>query len=189
MAQASKSTSGEFGAATRDEQLQELLSHGSDVRLLFGDEALPGHSHTLSMWSKVVGNALEASTCSSSSSSSSSGTARLLGRHSSSTVSIPMDGTSKDDWLTALSLIYPVLPQPDVTWENLEVSCKPHTLSGTTAPRAVTHGIVTVSDHCISVLFTLCNNSTAASICCQSSTHSSICQQFESTAVAQITPY
>jgi hypothetical protein len=35
-----------------------------------------------------------------------------------------MDGTSRDDWLTALSFVYPVMPLPDVTWDNLEVRCE-----------------------------------------------------------------
>jgi hypothetical protein len=82
MAQASKPTS----AATLDAmgfldsqkrpqamaQLQEMLSIGSDVQLLFDDGAVPGHTNILSMWSKVFGTTLQAGTRSSSSSSSSS---------------------------------------------------------------------------------------------------------------------
>lgn len=112
MAQASKETTGSAAAASTNEQLLELLSLGSDVQLLFDDEAVPGHAQTLSMWSKVLSNALEAGNCSSSSSAS------LLNYNSkpaSGPITIPMDGTSKNDWLTAVSFIYPVVPQALVT--------------------------------------------------------------------------
>jgi hypothetical protein len=33
-----------------------------------------------------------------------------------------MDGTSKEDWLLVLGFVYPLVPQPDITWDNLEVS-------------------------------------------------------------------
>ncbi|WIA23140.1 hypothetical protein OEZ86_010038 [Tetradesmus obliquus] len=119
MAQASKETTGSAAAASTNEQLLELLSLGTDVQLLFEDEAVPGHAQTLSMWSKVLSNALEAGNCSSSSSAS------LLNYNSkpaSGPITIPMDGTSKNDWLTAVSFIYPVVPQALVTWDNLEMS-------------------------------------------------------------------
>jgi hypothetical protein len=104
-------------AMSTDEQLQELLSIGSDVQLLFGDETVPGHANILSMWSKVLSNALEAGTCSSSSKLQLNNNSKPA----SCPISIHMDGTSKEAWLTALSFFYPVLPQPEVTWDNLEV--------------------------------------------------------------------
>jgi hypothetical protein len=97
------------------EALRDLLSSGADVELLFGDERAPGHSQILSKWSKVLCTALETD-------SSSSSAARSSSSSSSKITSIPMPGTRKDDWLTAMSFVYPVMPQPEVTWENLEVN-------------------------------------------------------------------
>jgi hypothetical protein len=34
---------------------------------------------------------------------------------------IPMPGTSKIDWLTAMQFVYPVVPAPYITWGNSEV--------------------------------------------------------------------
>ena len=34
---------------------------------------------------------------------------------------IPMDGTSKEGWLLVMEFVYPVVPAPDMTWQNLEV--------------------------------------------------------------------
>jgi hypothetical protein len=33
-----------------------------------------------------------------------------------------MNGTSRQDWLTIMGFVYPIVPQPTVSWDNLEVS-------------------------------------------------------------------
>lgn len=89
------------------QQLTDLLmKDGSDVHLVFDEEMVPAHSLTLKHWSGVLRNALE-STISST-------------RDGFTT--IPMEGTKKEDWLIAMEFMYPVVPQPEVTWDNLEVS-------------------------------------------------------------------
>lgn len=93
------------------EQLLELLNQDSDVVLVFTDadgtaEEVPAHSLILQQWSDVLAGALSTDHCSSINS-------RTQSR-------IPVNGTSKEDWLLAMEFIYPVVPRPEVTWDNAE---------------------------------------------------------------------
>lgn len=104
------------GCAPR--QLTDILKHGSDVHLLFGEEVVPAHSLILKQWSGVLRNALLASSSSSDSITSSESSTRTI---SECVTTIPMEGTSREDWLVAMEFMYPVVPQPEVTWKDLEV--------------------------------------------------------------------
>jgi hypothetical protein len=87
--------------------IEALLSDACDLNLVFdADERVPGHSFILKHWSGEL-KSLLAIECSDSS--------------SSGPTVIPMPGTSKEDWLTAMRFAYPVVPAPDVTWDNCEV--------------------------------------------------------------------
>lgn len=93
------------------QSLLSMLESGSDVELAFtaadgSTEIVPGHLFTLKLWSKVLAAALEVARSSNSS--------------SSGAIKIPMHGTSKEDWLLAMEFVYPVVPQPIVTRDNLE---------------------------------------------------------------------
>lgn len=95
--------------------LLELLNDSShcDVELVFttkdkSAETVPAHSIVLRQWSNVLAEALETEV---NYASSSTNTDR---------VRIPVTGTSKEDWLQLMEFIYPVLPRPQVTWDNLE---------------------------------------------------------------------
>jgi hypothetical protein len=93
--------------------LEALLSNASDLVLVFdAGERVPGHSFVLKQWSGVLAGLL-ASDCTSSSSSSSSSSSKVP-----KLTIIPMPGTSKKDWLTAMQFAYPVVPAPDITWDN-----------------------------------------------------------------------
>jgi hypothetical protein len=90
--------------------LEALLSDASDLVLVFdAEERVPGHSLILKQWSPGVLGSLLASGCSSCCSSC------------QQPPSIPMQGTSKQDWLTAMQFAYPVVPAADITWDNCEV--------------------------------------------------------------------
>jgi hypothetical protein len=92
------------GSMPQSKPLDALLLDASDLVLVFdADERVPGHSLILKQWSPDVLGSLLASACCCSGSI------------------IPMTGTSKKDWLTAMQFAYPVVPVPDITWDNLEV--------------------------------------------------------------------
>lgn len=96
----------------------DLLNDDSDVRLVFSDDAVvPAHSQILKQWSGVLRSTMESSDTTSSSSS----TTKTI-TTSERVTSIPMEGTKKGDWLVAMQFMYPVIPQPEVSWDNLEVS-------------------------------------------------------------------
>lgn len=105
--------------------LEATLSAGSDVLLAFKEEIVPAHSVTLRQWSGVLGSLLDG--CGNSGSNSdaadnSTGACAEPGyQTTATTITIPMEGTSKQDWLTAMSFVYPVVPQPRVSWDNVEV--------------------------------------------------------------------
>lgn len=70
-------------------------------------EVIPGHSLILGMWSIVMRGAIEAD----------------RKRGSNNKIRIPMTGTSKEDWLTVMEFLYPVVPATEAvpSWDNLEV--------------------------------------------------------------------
>lgn len=99
--------------ATKSESstLEALLAARSDVTLVFSEDySVPAHSLILRQWSGVLGSLLDS--CGNSSTGSCSDAADI---------SIPIEGTSKEDWLTVMAFLYPVVPQPVVSWDNLQV--------------------------------------------------------------------
>ena len=95
------------------QMLARLLDGEPDVVLRFGTETLCGHATLLRLASGVLRNALEAHKASPAVSASK--------EPHGSAIEIPMDGTAKQDWLLIMEFIYPVVPTPRVTLENLEV--------------------------------------------------------------------
>lgn len=93
-------------------KLLDLMSDGADVELAFDDDStmLPAHSQLLRLCSGVLAKALEASA------------AVVDGRVDGRAMRIPLPGTSRADWLTAMRFVYPAFaPLPVVTWDNLEL--------------------------------------------------------------------
>uniref|UniRef100_A0A383VMB3 BTB domain-containing protein n=1 Tax=Tetradesmus obliquus TaxID=3088 RepID=A0A383VMB3_TETOB len=95
--------------------LLEAMSTKPDISLVFkgddGTESVPAHATILMLHSPVLAQAVELAPSSSSSSSSSSAAMKEL----------QMPGTSKADFLTVAQFLYPILPLPKVSWDNLEV--------------------------------------------------------------------
>lgn len=90
--------------------LLQLLEDGSDLELVFDAEnscsnpqTIAGHSQVLRLWSKVIREAIDAEN-----NTSSEGKIR-----------VPMPGTRKQDWLLAMEFLYPVVPAPAISWDNL----------------------------------------------------------------------
>jgi hypothetical protein len=92
-----------------------MMNSKADVVLTFTKDdvkdTLKSHSSILQLASPVLAHALELQPTSSSSSNSSSSTLLQL----------PMLGTSKADFLTVAAFLYPLVPLPKVSWDNLEV--------------------------------------------------------------------
>lgn len=105
----------EQDASVRTSLLKQLalLDDGSDMELVFkaadgSTDVVPGHSVILRLWSKVLAKNISVTRPS----STTGGTDKIR---------IDMIGISKEDWLLAMEFVYPVTPQPVVTWDNLEL--------------------------------------------------------------------
>jgi hypothetical protein len=97
--------------------LQQMMSDAADIVLAFSEnnakETLSSHSSIIRLSSPVLAHALDLQSTGSSSSSSSSSSSTLK--------QLPLPGTSKADFLVVVQFLYPVLPLPKVSWDNLEV--------------------------------------------------------------------
>jgi hypothetical protein len=90
---------------------RSYLTVPSDVELSFDDKVMPGHSQLLSLWSKVLKEAIETG-------SSQGASAVTKETHQ---LSIPMNGTSSIDWLKVVPFIYPPHGgEATVTWHNVK---------------------------------------------------------------------
>lgn len=87
------------------------MSYNADVSLEFQDGTLPGNSTHLGMYSSVLRGACEAGTAASSKQQDS--------------LTIPMPGLTKSDWMTVTPFLYPVIPRATISsWPQLEVLLK-----------------------------------------------------------------
>lgn len=97
---------------TVQQQLEALMGLNADTELRFDDGVLPANSYVLSFFSSVLRNAVEAQQ------------AADQEEGSSSSISIPMAGITKAQWLQAAPFWHPVEPAPAVQWDNLELLLK-----------------------------------------------------------------
>jgi len=96
-------------------QLDELMQYNSDVTLQFDDGTLPGNTTLLGMHSSVLRGAVEAEATGALADS------RKRARDST----IPISGTTKDEWTEVAQFLYPVVPPPTISsWTQLEVLLK-----------------------------------------------------------------
>jgi hypothetical protein len=90
-----------------------MMSTNADIILTFSKdnvkETVQSHSSIISLTSPVLAHALGLQSTSNSSSSS------------STLKQLPLPGTSKADFLIVAQFLYPVVPLPKVSWDNLEV--------------------------------------------------------------------
>lgn len=90
--------------------LLEKLSDNSDTCLVFdgnkGKETVPAHASILRLHSAVLAEALNLAPSS---------------KGAAATKEIQMPGTSKDEFLTLAQFMYPIVPLPKVSWDNLKV--------------------------------------------------------------------
>jgi hypothetical protein len=106
--------------------LLSQMSNEPDTTLVFetekGKAELHAHATLLKLHSPVLAQALELAP---SSSKSSSGVKRSNSSGSSSSSrpekKLQMPGTSKADFLVVAQFMYPLMPLPKVSWDNLEV--------------------------------------------------------------------
>jgi hypothetical protein len=93
------------------------MSQQSDTILTFdGDVKVDAHGAILRLHSPVLAQKLQLAQISSSSSSSSNNTGAGAGL-----TLLHMPGTSKADFLVVAQFLYPAVPLPKVSWDNLEV--------------------------------------------------------------------
>jgi hypothetical protein len=101
--------------------LLDKMSSDADITLVFdsqsGKESVQAHSAILKLHSPVLAQAIDLAPSSS-----------IGVKHSSSSDSVAaatwtldMPGTSKADFLVVAQFLYPILPLPEVSWDNLEV--------------------------------------------------------------------
>lgn len=89
--------------------LESLMGYNADLSLEFQDGRLPGNSTLLGIHSSVLRGACEAGTAD----AGSSGQQELV---------IPMPGLKKEDWMTVVPFLYPVIPRATISsWSQLEV--------------------------------------------------------------------
>jgi hypothetical protein len=103
--------------------LRDMSSTDADLTLVFkgrnGRETVQAHSTILKLHSPVLAQALNLAPSSSigvKRSSSSSSNSDPAG-----TRKLNMPGTSRADFLTIAQFLYPIVPLPKVSWDNLEV--------------------------------------------------------------------
>jgi hypothetical protein len=102
--------------------LLDKMSSDADTTLVFdsenGKETVQAHATILKLHSPVLAQALKLAP-------SSSSTAGVKRRSSDSapaaTRKLDMPGTSRADFVTIAQFLYPIVPLPKVSWDNLEV--------------------------------------------------------------------
>jgi hypothetical protein len=93
------------------------MAQQSDTILTFDSDAkVDAHGAILRLHSPVLAQKLQLAQISSSSSSSSNNTGAGAGL-----MLLHMPGTSKADFLVVAQFLYPAVPLPKVSWDNLEV--------------------------------------------------------------------
>jgi hypothetical protein len=111
----SASASDAAGSSADRRQLEDLISLGADVELLFDDGTLMANSVVLSLFSIVLRGAVEANA------GAASGVVEQGNKQSSSSSSdseqrsIPLKGILKEEWLEVAALWYPVAPSCKLT--------------------------------------------------------------------------
>jgi hypothetical protein len=100
--------------------LLDKMSSDADTTLVFDSEScketLQAHATILKLHSPVLAQALELAPNSSTGVKRSSSSSDPAG-----TRKLDMPGTSKADFLTIAQFLYPTVPLPKVSWDNLEV--------------------------------------------------------------------
>ncbi|KAF8060600.1 Pacrg [Scenedesmus sp. PABB004] len=115
-------------------ELATIMARGSDVDLVFGgsEELVPAHRSVLALWSGVLAMALETETAEGQiggpqqqragapgpggGGGGGGGAQQQRGRRR-----VAMPGTSVEAWLQVAAFMYPLIPPPSVSWDNLEV--------------------------------------------------------------------
>jgi hypothetical protein len=108
------------------QSLDELVSFGADVELLFSDGSLMASSTALGLFSSVLRGAVEANAGAAARSNGASNSNSNSNSSSTHAVaSIPVEGITKAEWLEVASFWYPIVPAPTICgWVQAELLLK-----------------------------------------------------------------